>query len=408
MKIIKANYILTPTALLKQQAIAYDKTIQAIAPLDELIKTYPDATVETLPEHSLIMPGLINPHIHLEFSANKTTLTYGGFMPWLHSVIEHREALINDCDQACMEKAVMMMLDSGITTFGAVSSHGMDLKAAENAPQNVVFFNEVIGSQATMADALFGDFVQRLDASEEVTREGFYPAIAIHSPYSVHPILVKRALQLAKEKNLPLSAHFMESPAEREWLDKNEGDFKPFFTGFLKQDRAVTTAEEFLGLFDDHPTLMTHVVHANDEELKNLAKHGHTVIHCPVSNRLLGNGAIDLDALETHNVPWLCGTDGLSSNYKLDLFEEMKIALFMHSETALLPLAKRLLKSVTVDAAKALGLNTGAIETGKAADMLVMQLDSEPDEQLPLHLLLHSYPLQSVHINGNKVKDTTC
>ena len=404
LKIIRPDYILTPTTLLKEQAIAYDENIAAIASLEELESRYPDAEIETLPKHSLIMPGLINPHVHLEFSGNKTTLEYGQFMPWLNSVIEHRETLINDCGKECMQKAIEMMLKTGTTTFGAVSSHGMDLEAAQEAPQNVVFFNEVIGSQPAMADALYGDFLQRLDASASVTRKGFTSAIAIHSPYSVHPVLIKRALKLAKERGMLTTAHFMESPEERAWLDENAGEFKDFFETFLKQSTAVTTAEEFLTLFDGHPTLMTHVVQANPDELKTLAKDGHTVIHCPISNRLLGNGAIDLDALESEEVDWVCGTDGLSSNYRLDLFEELKIALFMHSQTPLLPLAKRLLNSVTIEAAKAMKLNTGAIEATKAADMLVLQLEDEPGEQFPLHLLLHGYPITAIYINGTKVK----
>ena len=404
MTIIVPDYILTPDHLLRRQAIAFDHAIQAVGPLAELTERFPAARVEHLGEHSLVMPGLINPHIHLEFSGNKTTLTYGDFLPWLGSVIKHRETLINGCGPECMQQAVERMLASGITTFGAISSHGMDLETAAAAPQNVVFFNEVIGSQAVMADALYGDFLQRLEASESVQREGFHPAIAIHSPYSVHPILVRRALELSRSRNLPRSAHFMESPAEREWLDTSGGDFKPFFENFLKQSQPVTSAEEFLQLFEGYPTLMTHVVHATESELDTLGKAGHTVVHCPISNRLLGNGAIDLDALEAHNVPWVCGTDGLSSNYDLNLFEEMKIALFMHSETPLLPLAQRLIRSATREAAAALNLETGAIETGKQADMLVIHLDHEANEQLPLHLLLHRFPINRIYINGNIAK----
>ena len=402
LKILPTDYILTPDRLIRGEAVAFERTIVRIAPLETLTEAYPDAEVLPLPEHSLVMPGLINPHVHLEFSANKTTLEYGAFLPWLHSVIAHREALINGCSTECMAKAARMMLENGITTFGAVSSHGMDLEAAAAAPQNVVFFNEFIGSQAAMADALYGDFLQRIEASEQVTREGFTPAVAVHSPYSVHPVLIRRALELAAARGMVLTAHFMESPAERQWLDANEGDFKPFFGEFLKQEQAVNTAVEFLELFRDHPALLTHVVHATGEELDALSEAGHTVIHCPVSNRLLGNGAIDLDALESHGVPWVCGTDGLSSNYGLDLFEEMKIALFMHSETPLLPLARRLLRSSTVEAARALGLNTGAVEPGRSADLLVLQLDGDPGEQLPLHLLLHRYPIASIYINGKK------
>ncbi|DAB27720.1 MAG: chlorohydrolase [Sulfurimonas sp. RIFOXYD12_FULL_33_39] len=400
MQILTPNYILTPNTLLVDMSVAFDKTIHKIAPLHELKKEFPEAEVIELKENSLLMPGLINAHVHVEFSANKTTLSYGDFIPWLYSVIENRDELINGCNSECMERAINSMLESGITTFGAVSSHGMDLQACANASQNVVFFNELIGSQATMADALFGDFLARLDASKSIKREGFYTAVAIHSPYSVHPILIKKALQIVKNENLKLTAHFMESNAEREWLDESKGDFKDFFQNLLKQNSAVSDSDEFLENFNRHKTLLTHVVKANENELKTISSNSHTVIHCPISNRLLGNGALDLKKLQKHNIRWICATDGLSSNYKLDLFEEMKCALFMHSNMPLLDLAKKLINSVTVDAADALGISTGEISEGKNADMLIIDLDKKPSEELAIHLILHRYNISKIYING--------
>ena len=155
MKIIVPNYILTPDKLLTNQSVAFNEKIEKIAPLDELRKKFPHAEVITLKENSLLMPGLINAHVHVEFSGNKTTLSYGDFMSWLYSVIENREELIGGCDKECMTKAVDDMLSCGITTFGTISSHAMDLEVCADAKQNVVFFNELIGSQANMADVLF-------------------------------------------------------------------------------------------------------------------------------------------------------------------------------------------------------------------------------------------------------------
>ncbi len=404
MKIITPEYILTPTELKKGLSVAFNQRIEAIDTQENLRRQFPQAEVMTCDQYSLLMPGLINAHVHLEFSANKTSLQYGDFVPWLHSVIEHRDNLMTECNTVCMQRAVSMMLDSGITAFGAVSSHGLDLEVAANAPQKVVFFNELIGSQAVMADALFSDFLSRLDASKAVTRKGFYPAVAIHSPYSVHPILIKKAVQLAQNESLRLSAHFMESRSEREWLDADTGAFKAFFETFLKQSHALCDANEFLSLFQETPTLMTHVIHADSCELEQLAHDRHTVVHCPISNRLLGGGAINLNDLEERRIEWVTATDGLSSNYTLNLFEEMKAALFMHTDAPLLPLAARLLESATVKAAKALHLNSGAIAIGKDADMLLLQLESAPTEQIALHLILQRYDISAIFINGTKVR----
>ncbi|MEA1892231.1 MAG: metal-dependent hydrolase [Campylobacterota bacterium] len=404
MQIIVPNYILTSSMIFKDKAVAFDKKIQKIAPLEELEKEFPNAQITTLQKNSLLMPGLINAHLHVEFSANKTELSYGDFMSWLYSVIENREELIGGCDSTCMSEAIESMLDSGITTFGAISSHGLDLQACADAKQTVVFFNELIGSQATMADTLFGDFLSRLESSKTVTRDGFYPGVAIHSPYSVHPVLVKKALGIVKNEKLKLSAHFMESRAERDWLDSSDGDFKEFFVTLLKQHSAVSGSKEFLEYFDGYNTLLTHVTHANDDELHTIANNNHTVVHCPISNRLLGNGALNIKELDAKNIRWIVATDGLSSNYKLDLFEEMKVALFMHSDMPLLDLAKKLLNSVTIDAAQALGLNTGEIAEGKNADMLIVDLDQEPNDELAIHLILHRYNISKVYINGKLEK----
>jgi len=405
MQIITPHYILMNNKVSTNLSVAFDKTIQTIAPFDELIDKFPHAKVTTLRENSLLMPGLINAHVHIEFSANKTTLSYGDFMSWLYSVIENREDLIGGCDSECMSKAIDNMLACGITTFGAISSHAMDLDACANAKQNVVFFNELIGSQATMADALFGDFLSRLDSSKSIKREGFYPAVAIHSPYSVHPVLIKKALEIVKNEELKLTAHFMESKAERDWLDSNDGDFKGFFTKLLKQDKAVSDSKEFLEHFNGHNALLTHVTNANEDELKTISKNKHTVIHCPISNRLLGNKTLNIKELNDNNIEWIIATDGLSSNYKLDLFEEMKMSLFMHSDAPLLEFAQALIKGVTINAAKALGLNTGEIAVGKNADMLIIDLDKEPSEELAIHLILHRYNISKVYINGKLEKE---
>ncbi|WP_455755664.1 aminofutalosine deaminase family hydrolase [Sulfurimonas sp.] len=405
MQIITPHYILMNDRVSTNLSVAFDKTIEAIAPFDELIETFPHAKVTTLRENSLLMPGLINAHVHIEFSANKTSLSYGDFMSWLYSVIENREDLIGDCDKECMGKAIDNMLACGITTFGAISSHAMDLEVCANAKQNVVFFNELIGSQAVMADTLFGDFLSRLDASKSIKREGFYPAVAIHSPYSVHPVLIKKALEIVKNEELKLTAHFMESEAERNWLDSSEGDFKDFFKQLLKQDKAVSDSKEFLEHFNGHNALLTHVTNANIDELKVISENKHTVIHCPISNRLLGNPTLNIKELNDNNIDWIVATDGLSSNYKLDLFEEMKMSLFMHSNAPLLKFAQDLIKGVTINAAKALGLNTGEIAVGKNADMIILDLDKEPTEELAIHLILHRYNISKVYINGKLEKE---
>ncbi len=403
MQILLSDAIFTNGTLYRDHGVVIDKTVLEMSPNDDLRSRYGEQCVQ-LGEGSIHLPGLINAHVHLEFSANRSTLTYGEFMPWLSGVIAARDELINECDDERIAYAIDTMLSNGITAFGTVSSYGFDLEPCFKAPQKVVFFNELIGSDPLMADALYGNFQERLFASQEMKREGFYPSIAIHSPYSVHRILIQKALKYAKSKELRVTAHLLESPAEREWLDSNSGVFQPFFQNFLKQTQAANTAKEFLTYFNDVPTLFTHAIQANEDELSTIKAGGHSIIHCPISNRLLGNGVLDLQCLDTHSIPWLCGTDGLSSNYTLDLFEEMKIALFMHSHEHLLSLAHRLWESVTSKAAKTLRLNCGTIAPTYDADILIMRVNYPINDQLPIHLIVQPHIIESVYIQGEKIK----
>ena len=45
-----------------------------------------------------------------------------------------------------------------------------------------------------MVDTLFADFKNRLDIAKNKNQK-FIPAVAIHSPYSVHPFLVRETFK---------------------------------------------------------------------------------------------------------------------------------------------------------------------------------------------------------------------
>jgi len=402
MKIINSDFIYTPKGYVKNQAVAFTETIKDIGTLEELIQRYPDANVIQTEPNSILYPGFINTHVHLEFSANKTSLLYGSFKPWLDSVIEHRDELIGACNNEMMLHECKEMMRSGITTFGAISSFGNELEVCEKTPQRVVFFNELIGSNAMYADMLYSDFQERVRASQSCDESSrITPAVAIHSPYSVHPILLQKAVNLAKKNNMPISAHFLESQAEREWLESSSGTLRAFFLKYFNTSKTVTNIEEFMHAFDTYPTHFTHCVQATQEELNYLAQKGHSVAHCPRSNRYLGCGRL---AIEDLPLPFTVATDGLSSNDSLNIFDELRAAIMLHNDMPIQELSEKLLCAVTGDAAETLGLNCGKIEVDKLADFTVITLPEEPKrtEELALWSILHTKEASEVYIEGEK------
>jgi len=402
MKIINPKYIYIDNSFQENLAVAFTDKIEAIDTLDTLRAKYPNATIYQGKNNSVLYPGFINTHVHLEFSANKTTLKYGKFMPWLDSVIKNREELVAKCDNARMLKACEEMIESGVTTFGAISSFGLELEVCMQTPQKVIFFNELIGSQASTADMLYGDFLERVDASKRA-KNGIIPAIAIHSPYSVHPIVLKRAIEVAKSENLPISSHFLESQAEREWLEEESGEFLEFFQKFFSTSKSVTNISEFIESFDNIPTHFTHAVQATDEELEYLAQKGHSIAHCPRSNRFLGCGRLPIEKLNELGIPFSVATDGLSSNNSLNIFDELRSAIMLHHLGSLEKLSNLLIKSVTSVPADIFNLNSGKIEIGRDADLVIINLPDEPSslEDIALQTILHTNKVDSIFISGN-------
>ena len=406
MKLLIADFVVPCNAsfeIIEKGAVAFDETIIDVGLSEDLKHKYPHAELIETPQNSVILPGLINSHVHLEFSANQSMLRYGDFISWLQSVIKHREELSALATTELITCKLREMLNSGTTALGAISSFGADLEACTQTPQRVVYFNEVLGSVPSAVDAMYGDFRGRLESSKEFTCKDFIPAVSVHSPYSTHPILAKKALQIAKEEGCVVSTHFMESPAERSWIDAGSGDFQTFFSAFNPHAKPMCSAEEYLELFSQNPTLFTHAVQATKQELQLIANQHATLTHCPVSNRLLGVGKLDLEAVYEQNINLTLGTDGLSSNISLSLWDEMRSALMLHPKWELNTLAQTLLKSVTCNAAHALKLPCGVLEKERYADIIVATLPQACElADVPLQLILQTKQTHLTFINGEK------
>ena len=400
---LKADYILTMDSkysIIENGEIIFDKKIIEVG--KNLQKT--DKEIY-LGKNSVIMPALINSHTHLEFSHNKTLLNYGDFIMWLDSVIENREELFINCKSECYKKAIEEMKKSGVCAFGEISSTGDDLRYLKHSPLKVVYFNEIIGTNPAVVDMLYQDFLARVEESLNLENEKFKVGVSIHSAYSVHPILMDKVINIAKTKKLPIQTHFMESKAERNWLDKGEGEFKLFFEKNFKNAKPLIKPIEFIEKFKNTNTTFIHCVYANEEELKKIKEIDGYISHCPVSNRLLNVGLLELEKVKNNGIDYNVATDGLSSNYSLNLFKEIRAALLMHTTLHPKYLAKDLLKAVTINAAKSLGLNNGSLEKGKDADIITFKLPSKVKniENLPLHIILHTTNVEKLFVNGKEI-----
>ena len=105
-----------------------------------------------------------------------------------------------------------------------------------------------------------------------------------------------------------------------------------------------------------------------------------------MSNLKLGSGIAPVPAMKGAGVRVALGTDGVSSNNNLDMFEEMKFAAILHNganHDPLALLAKDALRMATVNGAEALGRKSGRIAPDYDADLIL--LDPQRLNLLPCH-----------------------
>ena len=126
--------------------------------------------------------------------------------------------------------------------------------------------------------------------------------------------------------------------------------------------------------------IAAHCVWLSDAEIA-LIRETHTQIsHNPSSNAKLGNGIARLPEMLNAGINVGIGHDAAECNNSLDLFEVMKFASLMHRASrvdASLQQAPDVVRMATRNGADALGHQTGRLEPGRKADVIVVNLRSQ-------------------------------
>lgn len=390
-------------SIVENKAFVFDERIIEIGEFERLKQKYPQATLISTPPNSLVLPAFINPHTHLEFSANSYTLHYGDFLGWLNSVMSSRAALRKSSGTTLIKQVLQMMMKSGTGTVGEISSFGKDLKACIQSPMRVVFFNEILGANEADNDAKQSEFLERFEKSKKFKSKLFIPALSLHGTYSTNEKLAKLILALAKKERLLVSTHFLESKDELKWLTNGTGAFKEWLKFAEKKPRPSYSPQSFVALFKAQRTLFTHCVWADDFELfdKNL----HFITHCAFSNRLLSQRTFALKKALQSGISVHLGTDGLSSNISLSMLDEMRANLLIHKDfEPLADFAKTLILMATRNGAKALNLELGEIKAGKIADLSVFEVNECDLTQLPLQFILNAKKVSKLFIQGRECR----
>jgi 5-methylthioadenosine/S-adenosylhomocysteine deaminase len=176
---------------------------------------------------------------------------------------------------------------------------------------------------------------------------------------------LRRMAADAKRLGVGIHGHMSESRDDAGWTDRERGVPAAIYLG-----RAGVLGPR---------TLLAHCNWLVPEEIALLADTGTCVSHNPTSNMKLGTGVAPVTELRARGVTVGLGTDGMLSNFHLDMFEVMRGACMLqriHRLDADALLSWDVLEMATRDGARALGeaQDLGSVEAGKRADAMLLDL----------------------------------
>ncbi len=207
--------------------------------------------------------------------------------------------------------------------------------------------------------------VERLDALYEKYR-GESNIKIIPGPdqfFSNGPELLKALKEWAKEHNTLIHIHSSEEPATTRWFTEEYG-MTP-----IEYGHSIN--------FLDKKTFVGHQVHNTENDLQILTQTETKVVHNPLANTILGSGIPPLQEFKKRGIMFAISTDGSGSADNQNIINAARVAAqyqkALHQDATLMT-AQDVLERITIIPAQILGFNTGSLETGKLADVVIVDL----------------------------------
>ena len=335
--------------------------------------------------NAILLPGLVNAHAHLEYTALRGFLEDIPFFPWIRALTAAKASLTPEDWLWSARLGAWECLAAGITTVGDNTDAGVTLRVLTESGLRGIAYQELFGIDnrepvSPIMDALREKIARHRQTASDRVGVGVSP----HALYTIRPALFAALQTYVAEERLPTSIHIAESASESLLTQRGEGPFAEMYArrgiGWDAPHATPTQYAAAQGALTPH-VLAVHCVHQTPEDIALLASSGTAIIHCPKSNAKLGAGIAPLTQwLRTEGLRVGLGTDSAVSNNTLDLFEEMRFALLMQRaarEDVEAVTARDVLRLATLGGADAMGLASqiGSLAPGKRADLIAVRLD---------------------------------
>jgi cytosine/adenosine deaminase-related metal-dependent hydrolase len=379
-------------------AVAFSQgVILDAGPSSRIIRKYPSHHVFDL-RSCVLLPGLINTHIHLELPSLFDKLRAKSFPDWILNLIALKKDLLPPDFHRATTENLKASLAGGTTTVGEICTHDVSPALLKQSGLRAVIFRELIhmGPESSKSEV----------QSSKLPRSGLVQVgMSPHSPYSVSESNLLQIGDMVRKQRLKLAMHIAESKDEIKLLQRKKSGLEKLYR-FANWDLAWaptgSSSFEYLDRigFLSPGLLAVHAVQVDDHDINLLKKSGASVAHCPRSNMKLRVGRMPLKKFLDAGITVGLGTDSLASVPTLNMWDEMRYAYRIHRRDGIS--TEDILRIATVGGAKALGLDKeiGTIEPGKKADIIAVPLPKKNTGNLYNDLLRETKSCIMTMVNG--------
>ena len=356
--------------------------IAAVGTRQQLQQRFPAAEVIDCKDR-IVMPGMVNTHTHLFQTLLKGLGDDMVLKKWFTCMTGPSAVHLTPEDaHAAALHGCVESIRSGVTTlvdFMYVHTRPGMIKSVVEAYEQTGMRGFVCrgfisdGEQYGVPRTLLEEPERAIgDAREQMRRYNKPGArvqvgVAPNMIWAVDEKGYRLTRKLADEEHALITTHVAETTFELQTAASRYGQTDTEFLseiGFLGPD-----------------VLAAHCVHCKNHDIRILLHHNTKVAHNPCSNMYLASGCPPIPEMLLAGVTVGLASDGPASSNNHSLFQAMKFAALMQKgfrQDATIITAEKVLEMATIDGARAVGLDSeiGSIETGKKADLIVIDFNN--------------------------------
>lgn len=315
----------------------------------------------------LIIPGFINAHTHVADSIGKDIAAGKRLDARVHPVFGAKKTILEKSApahlKAFVRNSAVSMLQKGITAFA-------DFR--EGGPEGVRMLRDAVAGLPIKCVAL-----GRADYYGSPTGGEGLPQHAVDKAEQVLKIADGLGISGANENTDAALAQYGEMAAAK--IVAIHAAESRETTEFSLNNAGRSEVERIM----EHlkPDIVVHMTIATDNDISLVAGRAGVVV-CPRANGVLGAGLPRVAEMLRRGCHIAIGTDNVMLNSP-DMFRELDYLWKASHAAGEFIEPRELIKMATVNAAKMLGLNSGSIEAGGAADLVF--IDVKHADLYPAH-----------------------